>query len=276
MKKINFLSKSRWLLVPLVLFTLGIGNAWGDVAAYKQTIFSSSNQPNNSSYTSTFTNTTSGFSVTVDNGNNNNNGWSGHVKFGRKNNTSVGYVTTQAAIDKKVKSVSVNIVALTSNKINSITLYTSSNGSSWSSAGTFTKETGTKIVTLTTPTANLYYKIEFDCASGSNNGLIEISQIDFNVETFTVSYNSNGGSGTMTDSNSPYFNGSEVTVKSNSFTRSGYTFDHWDTKDDDSGTDYDASDKFTIAANTTLYAQWASSGTSVSLTKAATTNGSHK
>ena len=274
MKKFNFLSKSRWLLVPLVLFTLGIGNAWGDVAAYKQTIFSSSNQPNNSSYTSTFTNTTSGFAVTVGNGNNNNNGWSGHVKFGRKNATSVGYVTTQAAIDKKVKSVSVNIVALTSSKINSITLYTSSNGSSWSSAGTFTKGTGTKTVTISSPTANLYYKIEFDCASGSSNGLIEISQIDFNVETFTVSYNSNGGSGTMTDSNSPYFNGSEVTVKSNSFTRSGYTFDHWDTKDDDSGTDYDASDKFTIAANTTLYAQWASSGTSVSLTKAATTNGS--
>lgn len=69
-------------------------------------------------------------------------------------------------------------------------------------------------------------------------------------------YDANGGTGTMTDSNSPYASGSTVTVLDNSFTRVGFTFDHWDTKADDSGTDYDPGDQFTISAATTLYAQW--------------------
>ena len=76
------------------------------------------------------------------------------------------------------------------------------------------------------------------------------------VTTYTVTYDSNGGSGTMTDSNSPYATGSTVTILGNSFTKVGYTFDHWNTATDDSGTDYDAGDTFTISANTTLYAQW--------------------
>lgn len=69
-------------------------------------------------------------------------------------------------------------------------------------------------------------------------------------------YDANGGTGTMTDLSSPYSSGATVTVLSNSFTRVGYTFDHWDTKADDSGTDYAPGDQFTISASTTLYAQW--------------------
>ena len=76
--------------------------------------------------------------------------------------------------------------------------------------------------------------------------------------TCTVTYDGNGGSGTMTDTNSPYSSGATVTVLDNAFTApSGYVFDHWNTAADDSGTDYDEGDTFTISANTTLYAQWA-------------------
>ena len=79
--------------------------------------------------------------------------------------------------------------------------------------------------------------------------------------TFTVSYSANGGSGTMVDGDSPYSSGSTVTILDNEFTRSGYVFDHWDTKADDSGTDYNEGDTFVISASTTLYAQWASAYT---------------
>lgn len=75
--------------------------------------------------------------------------------------------------------------------------------------------------------------------------------------TSTMTYDANGGSGTMTDPNSPYNYGSTVTVLANSFTRTGYVFNCWNTAADGSGTKYVAGDTFTITANTTLYAQWA-------------------
>lgn len=94
------------------------------------------------------------------------------------------------------------------------------------------------------------------------------------VQTFTVTYNSNGGSGTITDSNSPYDSGATVTVKSNSFTApTGKEFNHWDTKDDDTGTDYAPAATFTISANTTLYAQW--SFVNYNVTYSAPSNGNY-
>ena len=74
--------------------------------------------------------------------------------------------------------------------------------------------------------------------------------------TYTVTYDANGGTGTMTDSNSPYNAGATVTVLGNEFTRTDYEFDHWNTAADNSGDSYDEDDTFTINANTTLYAQW--------------------
>ncbi len=78
--------------------------------------------------------------------------------------------------------------------------------------------------------------------------------------TYTVTYNGNGNtSGTApTDSNSPYNSGATVTVLGNtgSLTKTSKTFAGWNTKDDGTGTDYAASDTFTISANTVLYAKW--------------------
>lgn len=75
--------------------------------------------------------------------------------------------------------------------------------------------------------------------------------------SYTVTYNANGGDGTMTDSNSPYASGSTVTVLGNSFTApTGKEFDHWNTAANNSGASYNPSATFTISANTILYAQW--------------------
>ena len=51
MKKFNFLTnKVRWLLVPLVLFTLGVGNAWGAMAEATIGTYASANSWTNGQY----------------------------------------------------------------------------------------------------------------------------------------------------------------------------------------------------------------------------------
>ena len=72
--------------------------------------------------------------------------------------------------------------------------------------------------------------------------------------TYTISYNANGGSGAPTAQTKTY--GTDLTLTTSTPTRSGYTFDGWNTKSDGSGTSYSAGGKFTTNANTTLYAKW--------------------
>ena len=67
-----------------------------------------------------------------------------------------------------------------------------------------------------------------------------------------VSYNANGGSGTMTQST-----GSSITIKSNTFTApSGKTFKEWRTASNGTGTLYTANTTATFTADTTLFAIW--------------------
>lgn len=87
---------------------------------------------------------------------------------------------------------------------------------------------------------------------------------------YTVTYQKNSpksmlATGSVVDAQSPYSEGTEVTVlpngdKDNSdnkgFNCSGYTFKGWNTKADGSGTEYAPGDTFTIQENMVLYAQW--------------------
>lgn len=71
----------------------------------------------------------------------------------------------------------------------------------------------------------------------------------------TVSYNYNGGSGSM-DSQTFYpDDGESVTIKANGFTRSGYSFVNWNTSWDGNGTSYSAGSTYK-GNGMTLYAQW--------------------
>lgn len=75
--------------------------------------------------------------------------------------------------------------------------------------------------------------------------------------SYSMSYDPNGGSGTMTDLNSPYDNGATVTVLTSTFTvPSGKTFKYWATSSDGSGDVFYPGQKFTIHGNTILYAKW--------------------
>lgn len=77
--------------------------------------------------------------------------------------------------------------------------------------------------------------------------------------TYTIKYNANGGSGTMSDTGATY--GTAVTLRTNAFTRQHYTFKNWNTKADGSGTSYSNGASVsnltaTHGGTVTLYAQW--------------------
>ena len=108
------------------------------------------------------------------------------------------------------------------------------------------EETGNVTITVTCTKNSIYIK---DLTITYNDG-------GSTPTTYTVTYDANGGTGSMTDSNSPYNSGATVTVLGNSFTREGYTFDSWNTAADGSGTEYASGATFSISTNTTLYAQW--------------------
>ena len=71
----------------------------------------------------------------------------------------------------------------------------------------------------------------------------------------TITFNANGGSGTVPSSISTYV-GVANTIPSNSLTRTGYAFNGWNTASDGSGTAYATGSTITPTGNVTLYAQW--------------------
>lgn len=77
------------------------------------------------------------------------------------------------------------------------------------------------------------------------------------VSNYSVTYDGNGHTGSITDPNSPYVKTSEVTVLANTFDpKTGDVFKEWNTKADGTGTSYQPNDKFSITSDVTLYAIW--------------------
>ena len=72
--------------------------------------------------------------------------------------------------------------------------------------------------------------------------------------TYTVSFNANGGSGSMPAQTVTA--NTSTPLNANSFTRSGYTFSGWNTAANGSGTAYADRASVTLNANLALYAQW--------------------
>ena len=105
-----------------------------------------------------------------------------------------------------------------------------------------------------------YYYDSTDCNNRSVNSGSGGYTLNVILKTrFKVAFNSNGGSGTMSDENFIYTFSKNLT--SNSFTRNGYSFVNWNTKADGSGTSYSngqsVSNLTSVAGGTvTLYAQW--------------------
>ena len=76
-----------------------------------------------------------------------------------------------------------------------------------------------------------------------------------NPTTRTISFNANGGTGTMSSDN--VNNGANYTIKANTFQRAGYTFSGWSTNAAGTGTNYAAGATINnVTANIELFARW--------------------
>lgn len=144
------------------------------------------------------------------------------IKIGSYSKSGTGSVSTGTGESKNVRLVSdLSHTYLKGHSAQTITLSTSINRSSASyHAGTSTGST-----TITIPAKPSY----------------------------TVAYNANGGSGSM--SNSQKWYGENLTLKTNTFTRTGYTFKGWATSSS-GGVSYANGATYTANAGITLYAVW--------------------
>lgn len=180
--------------------------------------------------------------------------------------TSIAYCTTDNSVSMEVKWTSNQVMKNGDNMqwqknagyiYNSTNLGTINSVTVTKSAGTFTTAYGTS----EQPSSGSqgegkgYFKTKVGNATGTAS-LIVINFTVSDTSSCTVTYNANGGTGTLNDENS-YDPGDEVIVLDNTFTREGYTFDCWNTKNDGSGQSYDEGDAFDIDESLTLYAQWA-------------------
>lgn len=105
----------------------------------------------------------------------------------------------------------------------------------------------TKPVTLTMNDEYYYYRKYKACT-------FKVSR-SAKVETFSLSFNSNGGTGTMKAVTGE--KGKSFTLPKNVFTKKDCIFKAWNTKKNGSGTSYANCAKISLTKNLTLYAQWA-------------------
>ena len=243
------------LLTFLTLLTLFFTSGWAAESVYKSLTFTSTTmQSNVQNYTSTWNTICDGFTWTLVNFNNNNRGWT-YVKTGGKSAAMVGTITTAASIDKAITKVEVTVDALKSSYVNSAKLYVASDADFTTDVQEInvTPATGTMTYAIPTPTANMYYKLAYDCKKGTNstgNGLITISKVEYyyneggtqTVATPTITLDPASGS---------YYEGDNVTATLACETQ-GATI-YYKLNDDASWTEY--STALTLTQTSTIHAK---------------------
>ena len=116
----------------------------------------------------------------------NNNSWNNwtYIKCGSKNFASVASIRTDFAIDKAIANVVITIDALkNTDKIKSVKLQVAADTSFNSVEQEIAAEelaVGNLTFTIPTPAANKYYKVVFDMAKASSNGIVQISKVMYN------------------------------------------------------------------------------------------------
>lgn len=114
----------------------------------------------------------------------------------------------------------------------------------------------TKAGTYEVPT-NEYARLTPKNSAGVVGQTVEfdIPTVTYTVSEYSLSYDANGGMGTM--SAEAGVAGTTATVAQNGFTRDNYTFTGWNTQADGKGDAYKPGDSFTLTdKDTVLYAQW--------------------
>lgn len=148
--------------------------------------FPDENSANNKlgAYTESWTAKIGNNSWTISNFNNNKwDNWT-YIKCGRKNNASVGTITTDWAIEEAIEKVIVTIDKATVSKVNSTKLEVATDAAFTQNVQKIELSiaTGTMTYNIPTPTENCYYRLTYDCAAGTSNGLVQISKVIYTNE----------------------------------------------------------------------------------------------
>ena len=143
--------------------------------------------------------------------------------------------------------------------------YNANGGSGSMSSQTVTEGQAAKLKTNTFTKTGYYFTGWNTKANGSGTSYSDGAYATFYGNTTlyaqwekyadpVITFNKNDGSGTTATQTVPY--GESATLNTNSFTRTGYTFSGWNTKDDGTGTAYGDGASISPSSNVTLYAQW--------------------
>lgn len=174
-------------LLSLAAVALTSGFAMADDLLYNLEFGSASTTgecPKTSAYTATYSyEMFSGEVFIIKNFNNNNNGWSDMIKCGRKGNASTGSITTDFSVADPVTSVVLEISKFNeSGMVNEFTLQTSADNQTWTTVATAQESDytdGTITLTDPNPAPNLYYRVNIDCASAKNNGVVWLTGMKY-------------------------------------------------------------------------------------------------
>lgn len=141
--------------------------------------FPDGNSKKISGYTETWSVDLNSRQYTIVNANNYNNAWT-YIKFGSKKAASIGKIST-SSYTEKISKIVMKIDRITKTNVNSIKLNVSDSTSVIETIDG-TKATGYCEFKITNPGENLTYEIVVDCSQGSNNGLLQVSKVEYFVE----------------------------------------------------------------------------------------------
>ena len=168
----------RFFLASIMMLTCSMSFA----QAYKTLTFPDEGGEKIGAYDKTWTAKIGNDTWTIENFNNNNwNNWT-YIKCGRKSAASVASIATDFAIDKAIEKVVVNFSSVTkADKINSVKLLVASDAAYSTVVETInvTAATGEQSITISSPAANRYYKLVFDCDVAGANGIIAVTSVSY-------------------------------------------------------------------------------------------------
>lgn len=229
----------RFLFVMLLAMIWSAG--WAAETVYKTLSFPDDNQAKNkvSSYASSWTAKNGSDSWSIVNFNNSNwNKWA-WIRCGSKNAASTATITNSTAFDQPITKVVVNASVIKEvAKIETIKLETSKEANFASISETVTLDlktlkSGDLTFELKTPIENGYYKLTFDCAKTSSNGIIQVDKVDYYINdsktSTTLEFPQDAFTFATTDNYSSFTgqtatliaDGAELTGKTIAYSKSG-------------------------------------------------------
>ena len=169
-----------------------------------------------------------------------------HAKFGN-NVDYISFANANGISAAKIYAKTANV---------QVTYSTSTDGSTGTSTETITvSESSYTLKNLTVPANTKYIKLQRVAGTSTYVNQVCLTEAgSSSTPTYTLSYDENGGSGTMAGTEQT---GASVTVAACTFTPpTGYSFQKWNTAGNGGGTDYAASASITLTEDMTLYAIW--------------------